>query len=333
MLRRAAIVVVALALSPATLLAEDIVLTVDVESADIYKGPSTVMPVVGHASHGAVLPVSRNLGSWVRVSWPAAPDGVGYVHVTMGHVGPASAAGPVRAVAPAGSTAPATKAGASASPRSTAPVTRTIQQGGRTSVGEPVVANGQADAAPRSQPDTALRNQPTPAPRVQPNVPPRPQLFAPSHTVGIGALVGTTSTFGATGRVWPNNHLAIQFGLTRNAVTGLNAADRVTAMQFEPGALYSPFDLLSDSMWIRPYVGSTVSFRHETSSTATPVPVEATTNDGVGYRVFAGGELMFPSMPRFGLTADVGYRHWPTSMTGYDLSPLSIAIGAHWYIK
>ena len=91
MVRRIAAVVLALTLNPTPSRAQDAVLTVTVLSADVHKGPSTVTPVIGHVSRGTVLPVSRNLGSWVKVAWPDAPEGVGYVHVTMGRVGPPNA--------------------------------------------------------------------------------------------------------------------------------------------------------------------------------------------------------------------------------------------------
>ena len=100
MIRRIAAVVLTLALTPALVHAQDTVLTVTAPSADVYKAPSNVTPIVGHASRGAVLPVSRNLGSWVRVAWPGAPDGVGYVHVSMGTLGPASGAAPAASPSP-----------------------------------------------------------------------------------------------------------------------------------------------------------------------------------------------------------------------------------------
>jgi len=68
MVRRLAAVVLALALNPAPVRAQEAVLTVTVASADVHKGPSTVTPVIGHVSRGTVLPVSRNLGSWARVA-------------------------------------------------------------------------------------------------------------------------------------------------------------------------------------------------------------------------------------------------------------------------
>jgi hypothetical protein len=137
MIRRAAALILALTLSPAALHAQDTVLTVSVPSADVYKGPTNVTPVIGHVSRGTVLPISRNLGSWVKIDWPDAPDGVGYVHVTMGRVGPPSADALVRNVSPRASSAPA-------------PVTTTIPIGSRTSAGEQVVPRGQLNATPAS---------------------------------------------------------------------------------------------------------------------------------------------------------------------------------------
>src|SRR5687768_12332576 len=94
MSRRAAAVVLALACNPALVSAQDTVLTVTAPAADVYKGPTTVTPVIGRAPRGAVLPVARNLGSWAKVAWPDAPDGVGYVHLTMGRLASAKGGPP-----------------------------------------------------------------------------------------------------------------------------------------------------------------------------------------------------------------------------------------------
>ena len=59
-------------------------LTVSVPTAAVRKGPSVASPVVGEAKRGAVLEVTRDIGAWVKVTWPDAPDGVGYVHASMG---------------------------------------------------------------------------------------------------------------------------------------------------------------------------------------------------------------------------------------------------------
>ena len=289
MTRRAAALILALTLNPPLLRAQDAVLTVNVLSADVYKGPTTVTPVIGHVSRGTVLPISRNLGSWVKIAWPEAPDGVGYVHVTMGRLGPPSADAPARSVSPSAASAPA-------------PVTTTVPMRGRTSVGEQVVPRGQLN---------------TPA----------------SHLFGVGGLLGSTSNFGGTARAWGNNRLGIQFGFTRDAMTSGGAAGRVTSMQFEPGVVYGLFDHVSDYVWIRPYVGSVVSLRRQTLSIAAPAGLQSTTDNGIGFRVFGGTELTFASIPRFGLSADLGYRRFPTAFPGFESDPLSVAISGHWYIK
>ena len=288
MVRRAAIVILALALNPALVRAQETVLTVSVWSADIYKGPSTVTPIIGHVSRGTVLPVSRNLGSWVKVPWPAAQDGVGYVHVTMGHVGPASGPAPA-----------ATQREQSAA----APSTTSIPPLTRTSIGERVVPSGQLKVAP-----------PT------------------SHVFGLGALVGSPQTFGATVRAWQRNRLGVQLGFSREAMTSDLASGQVTTVQFEPAIVYGVLDHVSDYVWIRPYLGSAASIRHESLSIAAPV-AEPPSQTGVGFRVFGGAEFTFASAPRFGVSADAGYRHYPTPYPGFDPSPLSLAIAGHWYVK
>jgi hypothetical protein len=288
MIRRAAVVILALSLNPALLRAQDTVLTVSVPSADVYKGPSTVTPVIGHVSRGTVLPVSRNLGSWVKVPWPDAPDGVGYVHVTMGRVGPPTPDSPAAGMA--------ARSGSAAATTSIPPLTR-------TSVGEHVAPRGQLNVMPAS------------------------------HIFGVGALVGSPQTFGATARAWRNNRLGIQLGVTREAMTSDVAAGQVTTMQFEPGVVYALFDRVTDYVWIRPYVGSTVSFRHQSLSTAAPVAVAPASDTGVGFRVFGGTELTFASMPRFGVSADLGYRRLPTLFPGFEPDPLSVSVAGHWYVK
>jgi len=288
MVRRAAIVILALALNPALVRAQETVLTVSVPSADIYKGPSTVTPIVGHVSRGAVLPVSRNLGSWVKVPWPETQDGIGYVHVTMGHVGPATGVTP---------------AATPRAPSAGAPTTTSIPPLTHTSIGERVVPTGQLKIAPPA-----------------------------SHVFGLGALVGSPQTFGATVRAWQRSRLGVQVGFSREAMTSDLAAGQVTTVQFEPAVVYGVLDHVSDYVWIRPYVGSAASVRHESLSIAAPV-AEPASQTGVGFRLFGGAEFTFASAPRFGVSADAGYRHYPSPYPGFEPSPLNLAVAGHWYVK
>ena len=289
MIRRAAAVVLALTLNSALLSAQDTVLTVTVPSADVYKGPTTVTPVIGRAPRGTVLPVTRNLGSWAKVAWPDAPDGVGYVHVTMGRL------------ASPGAVPPAASAVSRPTPESETAMTtpRTI-----------------ARQVPRDE--MTVVDQSTGAPI--------------SHIFGVGARVGSTRSFGGTARVWRNDRVGIQLAFTRAVMTSGDAAGRVTSMQVEPGAVYALFDHVSNYVWIRPYIGSGLSFHHQSLSVSSPDLVQPSDN-GFGFRVFAGSELTFASAQRFGLSVEFGYRQVPAPFAGFDPGPMTVSIAGHWYVK
>jgi len=293
MIRRVAAVVLALTLTPALVRAQETVLTVAVPSADVYKGPSTGTPVIGHVPRGTVLPVSRNLGSWIRVDWPDAADGVGYVHITKGRLTPA-------------------RTSAMSSPAASAPSPSTATPAPATSIPPPA-----ARKPPRAR--MAVHDQLTGAPI--------------SHTFGVGGLVGSRRSFGATARAWRTDHIGIQLAFTREARTSDVAAGRVTSIQFEPGAVFGLFDHVSDYLWIRPYVGSALSFHHQTFKDSPPAAGNLASDNGVGFRIFGGGELTFANVPRFGLSAELGYRHVPAPFPGFEPGRLGASIAGHWYVK
>ncbi len=288
MIRRALALAVVLAMHPVLVYAQDVVLTVNVPAADVYRGPSTGSVIIGHVSRGAVLPVTRELGSWVKVDWPDAPDGVGYVHVTMGRVGPRSA-----------DTPPARRAMAAAPE----PVTTSIPPLTRTAVGERVAPRGQLNVTPAS------------------------------HTVGIGGLFASARSVGATARAWRANRLGLQVGFLRDARTSPVAPGRVTTVAFEPGVTVALFDHVTDYVWFRPYVGTTLLIERATLDLVTGLPSDRATRTSKGFRAFGGGELTFASMPRFGLSADLGYRRMDPAFTGFSQDRLSLAIAGHWYVK
>jgi hypothetical protein len=161
----------------------------------------------------------------------------------------------------------------------------------------------------------------------------QPRVREISHIFGVGASLVPMSGVGASARAWHKNHLGIQVGFMRDAMTSDVAAGRVTSMQFEPGLEYSPFDRVSDYLWFRPYMGSAVSFVHQTLSISSPFARPPISDGGLGFRVYGGGELTFASMPQFGVSADLGYRHWPAPFPGFKADPLSVSIAGHWYIK
>jgi hypothetical protein len=290
MIRRAAAVVLALTLNPVLVSAQEALFTVTAPSADVYKGPTTVSPIVGRAARGAVLPVTRNLGSWAKVAWPDAPDGVGYVHLTMGRLDSSKAEAPV---ANAGARPPADR-GALA-----------------TAMPSPAAGRVQRDQVAVIDPSTG----------------------APiTHIFGVGGRVGSPRSIGATARLWRSDRVAVQFSFMRDAMTSGVAAGRLTSMQLEPGVVYALFDHVSDYVWIRPYVGSGLSFHHQSLKVSSPDLVQNTDN-GFGVRVFGGGEVWFSSVQRFGLSLEVGYRRVNMPFPGFAADKLSASLAGHWYVK
>jgi hypothetical protein len=289
-----AAVILALTLNPAVVGAQDTVLTITVASADVHKGPSTVTPVIAHVPRGTALPVSRNLGSWARVPWPDAPDGVAYVHVTMGRMGPSGREATAANISPRTSSAPALTSTPASSGISPAP---------RRPSAEGVAVRGDSTDTPISR------------------------IF------GVGGLVGSMHSFGATARAWRSNRVGIQLEVARDAMRSDVAAGRVTSVRFEPGVVYALFDRVTDYVWFRPYVGSVVSFRRQTLKISAPVGPEPASHNGVGLRLFGGSEFTFAGVPQFGLSTEVGYRRFPTPFPEFEADRLSVSLAGHWYIK
>lgn len=314
MIRHAAALAVVLMLSPFTiseLSAQGTELTVNLASTNVYKGPSTGSPVIGKALRGTVLEVTRELGDWVKVTWTSAPDSVGYVHLSAG------------ALAPRGTSAP-NRAPAVSSPRPAASSPRAA------------VASARPAADPLSQRTTQLLGEPA-GTHEHPVQAQSVYINPPTHQFGVGGQVsGSTLGFGGSARVWTRKRLGVQFDVSRYAGDAmLNAAvpGRVTSVQFAPSALYSLADRVNDYFWVRPYVGAGLDMHRQTFSDAA-APGVSVSDSTFGYQAFGGGEITFPNMPRFALSADVGYR-WSrsTPFAGFELGGLGFTLSGHWYVK
>ncbi len=294
MIRHAAAVAMALCLSPAWLYAQT-TLTVNTASAVVYLGPSTGSLVIGQAPKGTTLPVTRELGSWVKVSWPGAQDGAGYVHVSMGLLRHDVSSQPVQ-VTELTSAPPALPEPASPT-RAAIPAERSV--GRQPALMRPVYV--------------------TPS----------------THLIGVGGLVGGSNVgFGATARAWSHHRFGMQFDVSRSARTSpeAEAPGRVISTQIEPSLLFAVRDQVTDYVWMRPYLGSGVNFRRQTLNSATLMP-EKTSESKVGLHLFGGSEMTFASMPQFALSVDVGYQWARTSFAGVDLGGPGISVSGHWYVK
>ena len=92
MIRKIATGAVVLCLMPSLLFAQTTPsvpgphFTISIMSADVHKSPSLGSAIVGRAPRGRTLEVVRELGDWVKVTWPETQEGFGYLHVSMGRL-------------------------------------------------------------------------------------------------------------------------------------------------------------------------------------------------------------------------------------------------------
>ena len=298
MSRQVSAVAIALCLSASSLSAQTTgpqrsELTVKTASADVHKFASIGSPIIGKAQGGTVLEITRNLGSWVEVPWPGAEGGVAFLHVNAGSIARTARPDPNPAAA---------------SPESPMP-----------SSASPITSGARAD-------------QITPA-----NLPgSRRSVYVslPSHIFGLGGRMSASAPgFGATARAWWGHRLGVQFEVSRYLLESAEAPGQLTLIQFAPSVLYSLPDAVTNSLWVRPYVGAGGSLYRATLSGGTSGLGESVTDKGLGFQAFGGGETTFSVAPQFALSADIGYRWSRTAVAGFEPGRIGFSLSAHWYVK
>ena len=228
MIRHVAAAALVLSLTPSWLSAQGVAFTVNTAAANVHKGPTTASPVIGTVRRGSTLPVTRELGSWVRVNWPSADDGIGYIHVSTGSI--ARNVVPPAQQSTMASNRPATRSSANPAPASSA----------------------------QRRPVT-----PQPAPARNVFVTPMTHAIGVGATMG-SSPVG----FGVSGRAWHRSNFGAQIDYSHYSTAAPISPDRVSSTQFEPSVMFHFRDHVADYVWLRPYAGSGVSFGSETLTMA-----------------------------------------------------------------
>jgi len=292
--RHASVVAIVLGLMPSLAAAQSTDFTVSVQSAAVRKSPSTGSPIVGQAPRGAVLEVTRDIGSWVKVTWPEAPDGIGYVHQSMGKI---------------------------------------AQRATR----EERLAATFASLPPPEPVDMPLLTADQPAASMDMSTTRTIYIPPPTHVFGVGGQMtgasGATPGFGFTSRLWSRSRLGVQLDLSQTTMTSTLSPERLRSTQFAPSVIYSLPDYVSDSLWLRPYFGGGAALTRSKLTSGTPEVSAAVTESLFGFRGFGGAEFTIPNMPRFAISADVGYQWSQQPFAGFDLGGVGFALSGHWYVK
>ena len=254
-------------------------------TADVHQSPSTASPIIGKAPDGTRLYINRNLGSWVEVPWPDAAERVAFVHVNTGTI----------------------------APRSTAPVVNEVQ----AAIAQ--IAAVAASAAAASIQDGASAGRFAAATQFAGRA--ADYVLLPEHHIGIGALLNTsTRRFGGSARAWWGRRFGVQLTMSRPE---LESADGqlIPSTQVAPSAMYALPDGVTDSVWVRPYVGTGPRFYRANLETR------------FGYETFGGVEVTFAAMPQFTWSADMGYRWRRPSLGDFTPQQTAFSLSGHWYVK
>jgi hypothetical protein len=163
--------------------------------------------------------------------------------------------------------------------------------------------------------------------------PARTLYVAPTHIFAVGAFAGGPSMgLGASARAWKKGRLGVQLEVSRYSYDSADLLSRATSTDIAPGLLFALNDRVTDTMWVRPYVGLAAHLAHS-SRTDLIFPEANESANTVGARVFVGGEFSLASVPQFALSTDVGYYKLPNPFVGFEPSGLGFSISAHWYMK
>jgi hypothetical protein len=240
--------------------------------------------------------VTRNVGDWVKVVWPTAPDGVGYVRVSVGSVSNGT-------VAPLTNSATAKSAGVPPSQRV---------------VTTPVIVPG--DQTAQTQTGNRLPVRTT-----------SPSSSGTTHRFGVGVLMGGPSFgLGVGARAWAHKRLGVQFDLAHYEVSSPIDLGSMSTTDFGPSVLFSFNDHVADYTWLRPFVGAGMNF-YKSSLTS---PLLGDMSDSrYGSQMFGGAELSFASAPQFAVSTQLSYRWFNEPRQGYDLGGVGVSLAGHWYLK
>jgi hypothetical protein len=298
MCHRALILAAGLCLAPSWGWAQTTFTTKD--AVVIHKAPTTSSPVVGHAPGGTALELTRDVGDWAQVAWPASPDRTGYVRVRLGAVTLAAFRG-LNSIRPAAGDRAALATGA-----------------------DPSASSVMAVAVRDTTPETAPARETTARSAVTYDLPP--------HTMGFGLRMDPRfRSFGVAARLWSRSRVGAQLELTRTALTGDLSSGRLTTYQVSPAVLYALPDAVGGSVWLRPYVGSGLELTRSTFTSVAPVMHASDT--AFGMKVFGGAEATFPGAPQVAVSADLGYHWLESSFSGFELGALRASLSAHWYVR
>ena len=84
--------------------------------------------------------------------------------------------------------------------------------------------------------------------------PARTLYVAPTHAFGVGAIGGSRG-LGGSARAWKKGRLGFQLEVSRYNYDSVDLLSRATVTDIAPALLFAMNDRVTDSLWLRPYLG------------------------------------------------------------------------------
>ena len=113
----------------------------------------------------------------------------------------------------------------------------------------------------------------------------------PTHIFGVGVVAGgSTMGLGGSARAWKKGRLGVQLEFTRYSYDSVDLLSRATSTDIAPGILFALNDHVSDSLWVRPYVGVAGHLVHSSRRDLIFTDVTESANT-FGVRGFFGAEM------------------------------------------
>ncbi|HZZ99688.1 MAG TPA: hypothetical protein VFK07_03200 [Candidatus Paceibacterota bacterium] len=297
-------------------------------TANVRLDATTKSQVIDQVHAGAILPVISAEGNWVKVQLPAR-DGikrVGFIYLNLGSL--ELVASKPDTSAPAEDAVPAKLESKPAPAKEVKTEESNVK---RTSA--------------KKQPPVPLARVEKPEKESPAQLP--VNLYGVPHTFGLGAQAGGfTFGLGANIRYWSRGRFGFQLGIshfgfgdTDNTTPGIAASSKVSSIQIAPSVIYrfgNPPEP-DDTFVAEPYVGGGLNiFRSSISATASGFGQTLTQSESamnMGGQGFVGAEVFFKSMPKLGLSGDLGYYSTSAPFAGYSIGGFAITVSAHWYPK
>jgi len=153
---------------------------------------------------------------------------------------------------------------------------------------------------------------------------PAQRTAAPSprpHEIGLGGKAGGFSFgVGGSARMWQSEKVGVQVDLSRYRIASLNLLQVAPSLLFVLGE-----PDLDKPTQVRPYVGGGLNILRASYASLG-------SKSGIGGQGFAGAELVFAGLPRFGLSGDIGY-YSTGDFFGVNFGGFALSMAGHYYIR